>query len=141
MFGLDGNQHFTPNMLSICIQPHEGVHLRFEAKVPDTVAESQSANMDFRYRDAFPDIVLPDAYERLLLDALKGDASLFARNDSIEIAWGLLDPVLSGWQNNPETAPLHTYARKSWGPAAADDLLARSGHVWRLGCGEEGCLI
>lgn len=141
MFGLDRNQHFTPNMLSICIQPHEGVHLRFEAKVPDTVAESQSANMDFRYRDAFPDIVMPDAYERLLLDALKGDASLFARNDSIEIAWGLLDPVLEGWQNNPEAAPLHTYARNCWGPAAADDLLARSGHVWRLGCGEEGCLV
>ena len=141
MFGLGRNQRFTPNMLSICIQPHEGVHLRFETKVPDTIAESRSANMDFRYREAFPDIVLPDAYERLLLDALKGDASLFARDDGIEIAWGLLDPVLDGWQNNPEAAPLHTYARKSWGPTAADDLLARSGHVWRLGCGEEGCLV
>lgn len=141
MFGLGRNQRFTPNMLSICIQPHEGVHLRFETKVPDTIAESRSANMDFRYREAFPDIVLPDAYERLLLDALKGDASLFARDDGIEIAWGLLDPVLDGWQYNPEAAPLHTYARKSWGPTAADDLLARSGHVWRLGCGEEGCLV
>lgn len=141
MFGLSRNQSFTPNMLSICIQPEEGVHLRFETKVPDTVAESRSANMDFRYREAFPDIVLPDAYERLLLDALKGDASLFARNDGIEIAWGLLDPVLTGWEQRPDASPLHTYARKSWGPAAADDLLARTGHVWRLGCGEEGCLI
>ena len=141
MFGLGRNRGFTPNMLSICIQPEEGVHLRFETKVPDTVAESRSANMDFRYREAFPDIVLPDAYERLLLDALKGDASLFARNDGIEIAWGLLDPVLTGWEQRPETSPLHIYARKSWGPAAADDLLARAGHVWRLGCGEEGCLI
>jgi glucose-6-phosphate 1-dehydrogenase len=72
MFGLGRNQGFTPNMLSICIQPEEGVHLRFETKVPDTVAESRSANMDFRYREAFPDIVLPDAYERLLLDCPEG---------------------------------------------------------------------
>lgn len=141
MFGLGRNEGFTPNMLSICIQPEEGVHLRFETKVPDTVAESQSANMDFHYREAFPDIVLPDAYERLLLDALKGDASLFARSDGIEIAWGLLDPVLAGWERAPEVSPLRAYARKTWGPAAADELLAREGHRWRLGCGEEGCLL
>ena len=141
MFGLGRNQSFTPNMLSICIQPEEGIHLRFETKVPDTVAESRSAKMDFSYREAFPDVVLPDAYERLLLDALKGDASLFARSDGIEIAWRLLDPVLSGWENKPEVSPLRTYARKTWGPAEAHDLLAREGHVWRLGCGEEGCLL
>ena len=141
MFGLGRNQSFTPNMLSICIQPEEGIHLRFETKVPDTVAESRSAKMDFSYRDAFPDIVLPDAYERLLLDALKGDASLFARSDGIEIAWALLDPVLAGWEKSPHVSPLHPYAPKTWGPAAADELLARAGHVWRYGCGEEGCPI
>ena len=128
-------------MLSICIQPDEGVHLRFETKVPDTIAESRSANMDFSYREAFPGVVFPDAYERLLLDALKGDASLFARSDGIEIAWRLLDPVLNGWEKSPEVSPLRTYARKTWGPAEAHDLLAREGHVWRLGCGEEGCLL
>ena len=141
MFGLGRNQGFTPNMLSICIQPDEGVHLRFETKVPDTIAESRSANMDFSYREAFPGIVFPDAYERLLLDALKGDASLFARSDGIEIAWALLEPVLRGWEKTPEVSPLRTYARKTWGPAEAHDLLAREGHVWRLGCGEEGCLL
>ena len=141
MFGLARQEAFTPNMLSICIQPDEGVHLRFETKVPDTVAESRSANMDFSYREAFPDIALPDAYERLLLDALKGEASLFARSDGIEMAWRLLDPVLAGWEMVPELSPLRTYAPKSWGPAEADELLAREGHVWRLGCGEEGCLI
>ncbi|MGD9613071.1 MAG: glucose-6-phosphate dehydrogenase [Kiritimatiellia bacterium] len=141
MFGLGRNQSFTPNMLSICIQPEEGIHLRFETKVPDTVSESRSAKMDFSYRDAFPDVVLPDAYERLLLDALKGDASLFARSDGIEIAWALLDPVLNGWATTPDVSPLHPYAPKTWGPAAADELLARAGHVWRYGCGEEGCPI
>ena len=141
MFGLARKEAFTPNMLSICIQPEEGVHLRFETKVPDTAAESRSANMDFRYRDAFPEVSLPDAYERLLLDALKGDATLFARSDGIEIAWRLLDPVLEGWEREPERSPLRSYARRSWGPAEAHELLAREGHVWRLGCGEEGCLI
>ncbi|HXK80421.1 MAG: glucose-6-phosphate dehydrogenase [Kiritimatiellia bacterium] len=141
MFGLAQNQSFTPNMLSICIQPEEGVHLRFETKVPDTIAESRSANMDFSYRKAFPDIVLPDAYERLLLDAIKGDASLFARADGIEIAWRLIDPILAGWEEHPERSPLHIYPRKSWGPAAADELLARDEHEWRLGCGEDGCWI
>jgi glucose-6-phosphate 1-dehydrogenase len=117
------------------------VHLRFETKVPDTLAESRSANMDFSYREAFPDIALPDAYERLLLDALKGDASLFARSDGIEIAWGLLDPLMTGWLATPEVSPLRAYARKTWGPAEAHELLARDGHEWRLGCGEEGCLL
>ena len=135
MFGLARNQAFTPNMLSICVQPEEGIHLRFETKVPDTLAESRSAKMDFSYREAFPGIALPDAYERLLLDALKGDASLFARSDGIELAWRLIDPILFGWQNSPNISPLRTYAPKSWGPAAADELLAREGHVWRLGCG------
>jgi glucose-6-phosphate 1-dehydrogenase len=136
MFGLARNKSFTPNMLTICIQPDEGVHLRFETKVPDTIAESRSVKMDFSYRDAFPDIVLPDAYERLLLDALKGDASLFARSDAIEIAWKLIDPILYGWKNAPQISPLRTYARSTWGPPEADELLARKGHVWRVGCGQ-----
>ena len=106
IFNLHGNQGFTPNFLSICIQPDEGIQLRFETKVPDTVAESRSVNMSHSYHEAFPDIALPDAYERLLLDALKGDAALFARNDGIENAWRLMDPIIQGWDASPQDSPL-----------------------------------
>lgn len=134
IFNLHGNQGFTPNFLSICIQPDEGIQLRFETKVPDTVAESRSVNMSHSYHEAFPDIALPDAYERLLLDALKGDAALFARNDGIENAWRLMDPIIQGWDASPRVSPLETYPRGSWGPEAADALLAKGGHAWRMGC-------
>ncbi len=134
IFNLGRSQKFTPNFLSICIQPDEGIHLRFETKVPDTVAESRSVNMSYSYLGAFPGIALPDAYERLLLDALKGDASLFTRNDGIEAAWRLIDPILSGWESSPQAPPLHVYPRNSWGPDAADELLAKDGHEWRIGC-------
>ncbi|MGQ9491869.1 MAG: glucose-6-phosphate dehydrogenase [Anaerolineae bacterium] len=134
IFHLGRNDCFTPNFLSLCIQPDEGIHLRFETKVPDTVSDSRSVNMSHTYREAFPDIVLPDAYERLLLDAIKGDASLFARNDGIEAAWRLIDPVMSEWASSANAPALHIYPRGSWGPAAADELLARSGHAWRMGC-------
>lgn len=134
IFNLSGKQTFTPNFLSVCIQPDEGIQLRFETKVPDTVADSRSVNMGHSYHEAFPDIVLPDAYERLLLDALKGDAALFARNDGIETAWRLIDPVLVGWSNDPQSLPLQIYPRGSWGPEAADSLLAKEDHSWRMGC-------
>jgi glucose-6-phosphate 1-dehydrogenase len=134
IFNLSGKQAFTPNFLSVCIQPDEGIQLRFETKVPDTVADSRSVNMSHSYHEAFPDIVLPDAYERLLLDALKGDAALFARNDGIENAWRLIDPIITGWDASPQASPLEIYPRKSWGPAAADTLLAKGGHAWRMGC-------
>ncbi len=134
MFNLGRNKGFTPNILSICIQPNEGIHLRFETKVPDTVAESRSVKMDFFYGEAFPDIALPDAYERLLLDAIKGDASLFARSDGIETAWRLIDPILATWEFSPEISPLHLYPRGSWGPEAATELPERAGHTWRMGC-------
>lgn len=134
IFHLGRNACFTPNFLSICIQPDEGIHLRFETKVPDTLADSRSVNMSHTYREAFPDIALPDAYERLLVDALKGDAALFARNDGIEAAWRLIDPVISGWASSTNAPALHIYSRSSWGPQAADELLAKSGHAWRMGC-------
>jgi len=134
IFQLGRRECFTPNFLSICIQPDEGIQLRFETKVPDTVADSRSVNMSHSYHDAFPDIALPDAYERLLLDALKGDAALFARNDGIETSWRLVDPIMAGWSADPEASPLHSYSRNSWGPDAADALLAKDGHAWRMGC-------
>lgn len=134
IFHLGKKDCFTPNFLSICIQPDEGIQLRFETKVPDTVADSRSVNMSHSYHEAFPDIVLPDAYERLLLDALRGDAALFARNDGIETAWRLIDPIISGWDASPQDSPLELYEKNSWGPTAADTLLAKGGHSWRMGC-------
>ncbi len=139
MFNLAKNECFRPNMLSICIQPNEGIHLRFETKVPDTVNQSHSVNMDFDYPKAFGGIALPDAYERLLLDAMKGDASLFSRSDGIDASWSLIDPILSGWADSADAPAMATYPRGSWGPAEAEALLAREGHAWQVGCGENGC--
>lgn len=123
----------VPNNLSICIQPHEGIHIRFQAKEPDTDQEMQSVEMIFHYDDWF-EAPLPDAYERLLIDAIQGDPSLFTRNDGIEAAWRLTDPVLQGWQS--ENGPLlSVYKPGSWGPEEADVLLARDDRVWIEGCG------
>lgn len=123
-----------PNTLSLCIQPDEGIHLVFEAKIPNSANEIQSAAMEFHYRDSFKDTALPDAYERLLLDALVGDASLFTREDEIELSWKLIDYILRGWET-PQAKPLVTYGRGSWGPEEADLLLAQDARMWQLGCG------
>ncbi len=95
---------------------------------------TRSVDMDFHYADDFAREALPEAYERLLLDAMQGDASLFARADEIELAWGLVDPILEGWER-PDAPPLVFYPPGSWGPKRADDLLARDGRAWLLGCG------
>lgn len=134
MFNLPQGRHFEANTLSICIQPDEGIHLKIEAKMPDSYQETRSVDLSFSYRETFGANALPEAYERLLLDALNGDASLFVRNDGIEISWQIIDPILAGWQT-PEAPPLVTYPRGSWGPEAADQLLARDGHHWRQDCG------
>jgi glucose-6-phosphate 1-dehydrogenase len=135
MFAFPPGYDLTPNILSLCIQPDEGVHLRFEAKVPDSAQDTRSVDMEFHYRSSFGDGALPDAYERLLLDALHGDASLFTRSDEIERAWQLIDPVVQGWEEDPAAPPLAVYERDSRGPVEADQLLARDGRRWRQGCG------
>lgn len=137
MFSNGGDM--TPNVIAIRIQPDEGIHLRFEAKVPDGVQQTRSVDMEFHYRDSFPDIRIPDAYERLLLDALMGDAALFTRSDEIEASWQLIDPIIQGWQT-PDAPPLALYPRGSWGPAAAEHALNDHGLHWRLYCayGENG---
>jgi glucose-6-phosphate 1-dehydrogenase len=132
MFHLPDEYKFIPNILALCIQPDEGIHLMFEAKVPDSDQDMRSVNMEFHYRDSFSGI-LPDAYERLLMEALRGDASLFTRSDGIEAAWKLIDSIASGWEtsNIPDLA---LYRRGSWGPSEAAALLAKDGRSWRLGC-------
>jgi glucose-6-phosphate 1-dehydrogenase len=135
MFHLPDERKFIPNILSLCIQPDEGVHLMFEAKVPDSDQDMQPVDMEFLYRDTFSG-VLPDAYERLLLEALQGDASLFTRSDCIEAAWKLTDSIVNGWETSaiPELA---LYRRGSWGPMEATALLSHDGRQWRLGCEDE----
>jgi glucose-6-phosphate 1-dehydrogenase len=135
MFDLPEEYAFASNRLTLCIQPDEGIHLKFEAKKPDSAQETQSADMEFHYRSAFGDGVIPEAYERLLLDALKGDASLFARSDEIELAWSLIDPVIRFCEYEAKP-PLTTYEPGSWGPSEADELLARDDHTWQKGCSE-----
>jgi glucose-6-phosphate 1-dehydrogenase len=135
MLELPADYKLTPNYLSLCIQPDEGIHLRFETKVPGSLQETRSVDMEFHYRTTFHGEPLPDAYERLLLDALHGDASLFTRSDEIEFAWGLVDPLIKGWEDTPEVSPLVQYTPGSWGPPEALAFMARDGRVWRMGCG------
>lgn len=135
MFPVPEETDFTSNVLAMCIQPDEGIHLKFETKVPDSVIDTSSVDMEFHYRSSFKGKALPDAYERLLLDALHGDASLFTRSDGIEVAWQLIDPVIQGWAT-ADAPPLESYEPGSWGPADADAFLARDGRGWKLGCSE-----
>ena len=122
-------QTMKPNLLVLSLQPDEGVHLRFEAKSPDTVSEARSVDMEFHYAEAFGKTAIPEAYERLLLDALQGDASLFTRADEVETAWSLIDPILQTWEQH-QTPSLGTYKPDSWGPLEGYDLLARDGRRW-----------
>ena len=121
------NTDLAPNSLSICIQPNEGMHLRFGTKVPGAGMRTAPVDMEFHYSNRFGEHVLPEAYERLLLDAVQGDASLFARSDEIELAWSLIDPLTV-------SRPPARYVPGSEGPTEADALLAQNGHGWLWGC-------
>jgi glucose-6-phosphate 1-dehydrogenase len=117
------------NLLALRIQPDEGILLRFAAKVPGLGLDVRSVNMDFTYGSAFS-VDSPDAYETLILDALLGDAALFTRADEVEKAWGIVTPIIEAWADAPPPA-FPDYDAGGWGPAAADDLLARDGRRWR----------
>lgn len=129
MFPLPAGTIMTPNALVLFLQPDEGMHLRFEAKVPDTVAEMRSVDMEFHYADEFGPMSIPEAYERLLLDALQGDAALFTRADEVEMAWSLIDPIQEEWDVGQDP-PLAFYKPGSWGPIEANDLVAKDGCHW-----------
>jgi glucose-6-phosphate 1-dehydrogenase len=124
-----GGGGIAPNVLSLRLQPNEGIHLHFEAKEPGAGMRTRPVDMEFHYADDFGASALPEAYERLLLDAMQGDASLFARADEIELAWGIIDPILDGW-TRPNAPPLAFYEPGSWGPSEADEFLARDGRAW-----------
>jgi glucose-6-phosphate 1-dehydrogenase len=125
------------NVLSIQVQPNEGMQLKISSKPPGPRLRVRPVVMDFAYTDSFG-VASPDAYERLLLDAMKGDATLFTRDDEIEQAWDLLAPVLNVWSEPAKPsgagtvgAPVYTYEAGSWGPQAAAGLLKSSQHRWR----------
>jgi glucose-6-phosphate 1-dehydrogenase len=120
--------------LSLYIQPDEGIRLSFEAKEPGAGMQTRPVAMEFHYAQHFGDSSLPEAYERLLLDALQGDASLFTRADEIELAWGVIDPIMASWEK-PGSPPLAYYEPGSWGPAEAEELLAQDGRAWLPCCG------
>ncbi len=135
MFEVFDEGSIPRNVLSLCIQPDEGIHLKMEAKVPDSQRETRSVNLEFHYADSFDEIIIPDAYERLLHDALNGDAALYSRSDSIETSWEIIDPIIHGWENDPSAPPMQTYPVDSWGPESADALLDKFDHHWRHDCG------
>ncbi len=133
MFPMDPHEVIRPNALDICIQPDEGIHLNFEVKVPDESSKMRTVDMEFHYASAFGSGAIPDAYERLLLDAVNGDPSLFTRADTIELAWKLIDSIIAGWER-PGSPDLEPYEPGTWGPQKADEFLAEDGSSWAMGC-------
>jgi glucose-6-phosphate 1-dehydrogenase len=117
-----------PNLLLIHVQPDEGISLAMGAKVPGQGMRIRTVHMDFLYGGAFR-VDLPEAYERLLLDSMRGDATLFTRADEVEEQWKLVDEIVGNWQD--EGAELPTYAAGTWGPDAADELIERDRRSWR----------
>ena len=113
------------NVLTIRVQPDEGVSLRMEAKVPDQSLQIQSVKMDFRFGGSSP-----EAYERLLLDTMIGDATLFIRHDEAEESWSFFDPILAAWRDD-DARLLPQYAAGTWGPKEAEQLLDAEGRQWR----------
>ena len=117
------------NLLIVNVQPDEGISVRFEAKLPGTRMQLAPVMMSFRYGSAFGAPV-PEAYETLLLDAMLGDPTLFARHDFVEASWGLITPVHEAWRASGQTA-IPTYEAGEWGPREADAMMAADGRRWR----------
>jgi glucose-6-phosphate 1-dehydrogenase len=124
-----GGEGIRPNVLSMRIQPDEGITLQFGAKVPGPTMTISKVNMDFSYAEAFGKSSA-NGYERLLLDAMFGDATLFAHRDGVEATWALMTPILETWAKEP-IRDLPNYAAGTWGPAAADALMKSDGRKWR----------
>ena len=135
MFPVRQREDIPPNVLYACIQPDEGIRLRLQAKEPGAGMETRPVNIDYAYAQDFDQRGLPEAYERLLLDAVQGDASLFARADEIVRAWDIIDPVLEKWEDS-DPPPNFTYEPGSWGPERADAFLAQDDRHWHYGCSE-----
>jgi glucose-6-phosphate 1-dehydrogenase len=127
-FELDATDVLRPNVLLIHIQPDEGVSLAMSAKVPGQGVTIRPVHMDFFYGGAFRS-GLPEAYERLILDCMLGDATLFTRSDEVEEQWSLVGAIIAAWSRDRPSFP--NYAAGSWGPLASDELLHQDGRSWR----------
>jgi len=128
LFAAQCGDNMDPNALALRLQPDEGIYLRFNGKVPGISLGVRPVRMHFSY-DAEFGAYTPEAYERLLLEAMVGDATLFIRRDEVETAWQIVDSIREGWQGKP-LSNREFYAAGTWGPVAADDLLAQTGHFW-----------
>jgi glucose-6-phosphate 1-dehydrogenase len=124
-----GAEGIEPNILSIRIQPNEGISLKFCAKLPGTTMQIRPVEMEFRYGESFG-AAPPTAYETLLLDCMLGDATLFNRDDGVELSWELVDPILERWEQDGATG-LAFYPAGNWGPAEADAFIERDGRQWQ----------
>lgn len=124
-------EQIPPNTLVLNIQPEEGVALTIQAKQPGPAPDMTPLTLDFHYRDVFKE-GLPDAYERLLMDCICGDQTLFIRHDEVEVAWSLLTPVLEAWAEGSKDGKLYPYPAGSWGPFEAQRLLDRDNRAWRI---------
>ena len=127
----DGNcaEGIKSNIISMRIQPDEGIALRFEAKIPGPSMSMSPVNMNFSYAEAFG-VSSANGYERLLLDAMLGDGTLFAHRDGVEATWALMTPILQDWAKNP-VKDFPNYAAGTWGPSTGDALLESEGRKWR----------
>jgi len=123
-------QPMKPNCLSIRIQPNEGISMQFQVKVPGASMKIEPFNMQFSYAGSF-DKKPPEAYERLLLDAVLGDGTLFTRSDEVEASWALLEPIMESCACE-KAGKLPTYAAGTWGPVEADELIQKDGRMWYL---------
>jgi glucose-6-phosphate 1-dehydrogenase len=129
LFAAQCGPRLDANAITLRLQPNEGISLRFNGKVPGTSMEIRPVRMHFRYDSEFG-AYTPEAYERLLLDVMAGDATLFIRRDEVETAWGIIDPIREAWKDRP-LEEKEFYPAGVWGPRAAEELLARYGHQWR----------
>ena len=131
LFDAAGFIQNTSNQLIIRIQPDEGILLKFGMKEPGAGFKVNQVNMDFHY-SSLADIQLPSAYERLLLDGMLGDATLYSRGDTVEAAWNFIQPILDAWENDP-TIPVYGYPAGTWGPLESDSLIDGD-KMWRYPC-------
>jgi glucose-6-phosphate 1-dehydrogenase len=127
-FQSTGSVGVQANQIVLTVQPDEGVSVSLGAKIPGSRLRIRPVNMEFRYGTSFMS-ESPEAYERLILDAMRGDATLFTRNDEIEALWGIIDPILTAWHEDT-SSPVPQYASGSAGPEEANALLAE-GQRWR----------